>query len=696
MMTTDLFFEAWRVLAESAVFILVGFAIAGVLHVVLSRGAAARHLGEMGSRSVFLAALVGLPLPLCSCSVLPAAVTLRKKGASKGATLSFLISTPETSITSILLTYALLGPVMAVVRPLAAFFSAISAGLADNLIQKRWPESDESTAADATEDHAAHSHAGSDAAAQNDGNLRAGMRFAFVELFDDIIGWLLIGVLLAAVLNVLVPPEVLRNVFGGPWQSMLVMLVIGVPLYVCAEASTPIAAAFIVGGISPGAALVFLLVGPATNIGSLGVLRKQLGRRTLTVYLAAISIVALLSGWALNVVLAGRGISLTTRALEEPFVPAWIKAAGAVVFLMLTVVSLQRLRLLPKALAWLDARLPVPVTGRTAGVAFVIIALTVWLGSGAFIITPGETGYVRQFGKVVRRDLPPGIYYAMPWPVGTVDRLRPDWVHRLVLGYEAQSAPTAKPGRTRASEPRDNPRESWMLLADENVVNVKSVVQYGPAPGCGYDWLYGVTDSEVVVRHATLAAMRQYFGTGNIDTVLTTERSTAEQDVTRLIQSLLDQIDAGISCHRFAFLDLHAPESVHPAFRDVASAMEDRATRINQARSVVAREIPLARGRAAETLEKARAYRDRIVQEAVGRADRFVSRQSEYANAAELTRARLYFEMMDTVLPRLRKYIKPPLAAGGELEIWFTQPQSLNALPIPAIRDRERAAQRAR
>jgi membrane protease subunit HflK len=124
--------------------------------------------------------------------------------------------------------------------------------------------------------------------------------------------------------------------------------------------------------------------------------------------------------------------------------------------------------------------------------------------------------------------------------------------------------------------------------------------------------------------------------------------------------------------------------------------MEDRATRINQARSVVAREIPLARGRAAETLEQARAYRDRIVQEAVGRADRFVSRQSEYANAAELTRARLYFEMMDTVLPRLRKYIKPPLAAGGEMEIWFTRPQNVNALPIPAIRDRERAAQRAR
>ena len=248
MWIQDVLLEAWRILAESAVFILVGFGIAAALHVVLRGGRTVPYLSSLGTRSVFLASLVGLPLPLCSCSVLPTAVALRKKGASKGATLSFLISTPETSITSILLSYALLGPLIAVFRPVAAFCSAIAAGLAGNFVEKRFPPS----AGAPGEDGASCERCGpadqeelSGARAPEEGGLAKGLRFAFVEVFDDIIGWLVIGILAAALLNVLIPPAVMGAVFGGQWQAMLMMLVIGVPLYVCAEGSTPIAAAFI-------------------------------------------------------------------------------------------------------------------------------------------------------------------------------------------------------------------------------------------------------------------------------------------------------------------------------------------------------------------------------------------------------------------------------------------------------------------
>ena len=304
---------AWSILCESAIFILAGFLIAGLLDALLSGERLIRNLRGTRKRSVLLATLVGVPLPLCSCSVLPTAVTLRNKGAGKGATLSFLISTPETSITSILLTYALLGPFVAIVRPIAACVTALTAGLAENLVDRRLSAKGggEGQLGEAEAERDIPT-AGNDVAGRDDQagkpreersireRLAGSMRYAFVDLFDDIFGWLLIGILVAAAIQAFVPAEVLNNFLGSPLRSMLLMVLIGVPLYVCAEGSTPIAAALIAQGMNPGAALVFLLVGPATNIGALGVLHRQLGRRTVIVYLATIILVALVMGYALT------------------------------------------------------------------------------------------------------------------------------------------------------------------------------------------------------------------------------------------------------------------------------------------------------------------------------------------------------------------------------------------------------------
>lgn len=342
----------WEILRESAVFILVGFLIAGLLDAMVSSARVVRYLSAKRSRSVFLATLVGAPASLCSCSVLPTALTLRRKGASKGATLSFLIASPEISGPSVLLTYSLLGGAMAIFRPIAACITAVTAGLVENFIDRRFPDSPPAIAAEpaapaaccasarqpATPPPCCASSPNPAAATTTTAlpirqRVRAGLRFAFVDLFDSLFGWILFGIAAAAAIQAWLPPDVLNQILGGQVRSMLLMVLIGVPLYVCAEASTPIAAVLIANGVSPGAAIVFLLVGPATNIGSLGVLWHELGRRTVIVYLATIILVSLLMGLLANDLLGGAHGDLQHCVLKEQLLPAWLKTGGAAVFL---------------------------------------------------------------------------------------------------------------------------------------------------------------------------------------------------------------------------------------------------------------------------------------------------------------------------------------------------------------------------
>ncbi|MGB2987108.1 MAG: SO_0444 family Cu/Zn efflux transporter [Phycisphaerae bacterium] len=659
---------AWDILCESAFFILVGFAFAGVLKVLISGEAVTRYLSGTRKRSVFLATLVGAPLPLCSCSVLPAAVTLRKKGASKGATLSFLISTPETSATSFLLTYALLGPLMAILRPIAACITAIAAGLADNFIEKRYPSPE-------PKEEAGEPPCGMDSGKQPatdtaSSRFRKGMRFAFVELFDDIFGWILIGILAAAAIQAWLPPDVLNNILGGPLQSMLLMVLIGVPLYVCAESSTPIAAVFIAQGMNPGAALVFLLVGPATNIGSLGVLHRQLGRRTVVVYLATIILVAMFLGRLLNALLKSSQVGLTMRVLDEPLIPQWLKAIGALVFLSIGAISIGRLRYIQRLSTWLSLKLPVPISPRSVEVVGAVFVTCVYVGSGFFTILPGEVGIVRRFGAIQHSDLPPGLHYALPYPIDEVDRVAVQRVYRLVIGYQPEPW----------TDPIDNsnPKESWHLVGDENIADIKMAVHWGAAEDKVTCFQYGVADREELVRNVVLGTARELLGGASINTVFTANRQRHEQEIKRLAQQRLVAYDSGIRIQSFHILDAHAPQEVHAAFRDVASALEDRATRIDQARAQEAQIIPKARGEAAQQIAEAQGYVSETVLLAKGQADRFLSLLKAYAASPEVTGLRLELEMLEQVLPRLRKYLKPPTADAGELEIWFVEPNAAN------------------
>ncbi len=344
---TILWLEAtWDLLAESSVYVLFGLLIGGLLKVFLSPGTVMRHLGRGRFSSVIKASLLGIPLPLCSCGVLPAGASLKRQGANNGATTAFLISTPETGVDSIAITYALLGPIMTVARPVAAFLTATVAGLAENIVA--WKDKGEASpdlscpidgCCDGTdcpeEEHRNHHTTGQ--------KLRAGIGFAFGELWGDLAGWFMVGMILAGLIGALVPKELLSEYLGGGWQSMVLMLAVGIPLYICATASTPIAAMLILKGVSPGAALVFLMAGPATNITSITVLTGVLGKRATVIYLISIATMSVLCGLALDGIYLWLGLSAqATIGQASELVPHWLQALGAAVLLGMSVRPIAR------------------------------------------------------------------------------------------------------------------------------------------------------------------------------------------------------------------------------------------------------------------------------------------------------------------------------------------------------------------
>jgi uncharacterized protein len=332
--------ECWNILLESSPYMLFGFFAAGLLKAVLPEELVARHLGQNSTGAVLKASLFGLPLPLCSCGVIPAAIGLRKQGASKGASAAFLVSTPESGVDSIAITWALLDPVMTVVRPLAAFFTATVTGL---LINRLPEEPAPIVPVEASAGGCGCSGGGCGGPATPaqpplGRRLKDGLAYAFGELLADIGRWLLLGILVAGVLAWWLPDDFFARYLGGEFSSLLIMLVVGIPLYICASASTPVAAAMVLKGLSPGAALVFLLAGPATNAATITVITRFWGRRTTVVYLAAIAGCSLLLGWLLNRFYAWSGIDINRWVTDfQHDDPSIWTVASAVVLLALIV-----------------------------------------------------------------------------------------------------------------------------------------------------------------------------------------------------------------------------------------------------------------------------------------------------------------------------------------------------------------------
>lgn len=314
-----------NVVCEMAPYLLLGFLIAGLLHVLVPRGFYRKYLSRDNKWAVLWAALLGVPLPLCSCGVIPTAIGLRKENASKGAVASFLIATPQTGIDSILATFSLLGLGFAIIRPVAALITGVCGGLLVN----RFAGEEE-----------ASSDSSSRCSVESGFWLVRVLRYAFVDLLQDIGGRLVIGLLLAALIQVVVPEGFFLRFGNYPLLQMLVILVVAIPMYICSTGSIPVAAALMMKGLSPGAALVMLMAGPAVNLASILVVRKALGQRFTWIYLGTIVGFSVLFGLLVNAIGMSVPSSVSSACCSSSALPGTFKMICAAMLTLLIITAL--------------------------------------------------------------------------------------------------------------------------------------------------------------------------------------------------------------------------------------------------------------------------------------------------------------------------------------------------------------------
>lgn len=283
-------------LNEMSPYVLLGFLIAGVMHAFIPQKTIARHLSGTGIKPVIKAAAVGIPLPLCSCGVLPTAIAMKRNGASKAASTSFLVATPQTGVDSIAATWSLLGPAFAVIRPVAALVTALLGGVAVGRAESK-DESPASSCGDecSTAEETEHKSFGR--------KCLDALRYGFIDLVSSIGGWLVVGLIIAAVITVYVPDDFFAIFGNRPILSMIAVLIVAIPMYVCATGSIPIALSLMLKGLSPGTALVLLMAGPAANFASFTLISREMGRKSALIYLASIIVGALAFGLAIDYLL---------------------------------------------------------------------------------------------------------------------------------------------------------------------------------------------------------------------------------------------------------------------------------------------------------------------------------------------------------------------------------------------------------
>ncbi len=353
----NVFYEIWVLVCEMAPYLLLGFLLAGLMHEFVPKSLSQRYLSGRSMKSVLWAALFGVPLPLCSCGVIPTAMGLRREGAGKGATIAFLIATPQTGVDSIVATYSLMGLPFALIRPLVAMVTAVMGGWLVNatgneILAVRSPQKHEEEHHDCCcgkhheekhshgccgkhheEEHhdcccgkhheEKHSHGC--CCGEHKRNiwhrLGGAMTYAFVEMMGDIGKWLLVGLAVAGIITALVPDTWFAVFQGNSLLSILFVLLLSIPMYLCATGSIPIAVALMLKGLTPGAALVLLMAGPACNAASIVLIRKELGWRTLLVYLSSLVLGAVVFGLAIDLLLPEawftQALHLTDHGCEE-------------------------------------------------------------------------------------------------------------------------------------------------------------------------------------------------------------------------------------------------------------------------------------------------------------------------------------------------------------------------------------------
>jgi len=322
--------ELLFILTEMAPYLMLGFFFAGLLHLLFPKKKVRKYMGQNNFRSIFNAALLGVPLPLCSCGVIPTGISFYKHGASKASTVSFLISTPQTGVDSIFVTYSMLGLPFAIIRPIVAFITGLFGGLVTKKID---PEK--------AEKNFENNENGDELPRGFIPGIKEMFRYSFIEFLQDISNWLIIGLLIAALISVIVPNDFFADKIPNDFIGMLIILVVSIPVYICATASVPVAAVLMLKGLSPGAALVLLMAGPATNAATITMIGKVLGKKSLIGYLGAIITGALLSGLFIDYFLPPGWFRVSEHfshmGHDHSMLPFWLKAGSAFILTLLMI-----------------------------------------------------------------------------------------------------------------------------------------------------------------------------------------------------------------------------------------------------------------------------------------------------------------------------------------------------------------------
>ena len=673
---------------ESAVYILFGVAVAGLLRFAVPERWFHRLLGGDDLKSVTAASLFGIPLPLCSCSVLPVIIAMRKRGASKGATTSFLISTPETSIESISITYALLDPVFTIMRPVAALVSAVVTGSMVNVfVHKGWDDPDpegetvDGEARDSTDAHPAHTCTACAPPSEGGSFLGKVTRHAGITLMDDLTPLLILAFLGSGLIAVALPDTFFEHPLVQGWSGMIIMLLVGIPFYVCAASSTPIVAALLLKGLSPGAALVFLLAGPVTNLGTIAAVYRHLGRRIMLVYLVSMAVLTLLMGGIMETLYAGSGVKvkeIVGRGGE--FLPESVKLMGLALLLALMAASAWRTRLFgvwaDRVRSALKPYLPFDPVGRGARTILVLLLLGLYLLSCFTIIDVGEVGWRLTFGRVERdgtgtvvTHAKPGLEVHAPWPFQTFVKARPDAVRKLTFGEIPETEGEYDEDRVRylLGAENDLEDEAQVMDGEEGLVSLRFSVHYRVRDAFAYT--FGFDDPVKLVRSLSAAAVRTVCARQATQRILVGYRHELEEAALVRLQERLDVVGSGVEALRVEFLDVHAPAAVHFAFRDVASASEDRHRQELEGERTWIEILADARSRAYRSEVDAEIYRHERVAEAKGRARAFVARAEAFDASREITALRLYLEGVADALEHLALVL--PLAEGIDVDLWL-------------------------
>lgn len=710
----------WVILVESGPYLLAGFLIAGGLKVLISERWIYRNLGQDNTRSVFLASLFGVPIPLCSCSVIPTAMSLKRSGASKGATTSFLISTPETGVDSIGVTYALMDPIMTVVRPLSALLTAFVSGTLVNRIVKRgWDDQPDEVVqkrlveSEAAHDHNEHGHAhasASELSASTDADSDEGegtscchepevdekttgkekakeaWHYAFVTLMADLTPWFILGFIVSGFITLIVPDDFFGTVLPNGWMSMTAMLFIGVPLYICATASTPVAAALIAKGLDPGSALILLLAGPATNIATIAVVRGFLGRRVLYAYLGSIAVCSLGLGFGVNALYGMLGTSPTTAVgpMSAEHTSLFAQATG-VILLALLVWHARRLGLVSN---WGGKMrklfLPVGLDLGTKPIKalMLLFVLGLYLGTAVSPLKPGETGFVVRFGKVIATVDEPGAVWHAPAPISRLVTVSNATLRATNIEGPGESLSLAaitklaqadaRAGQEARARRASLEASTEVLTRDETLLRFEVSIHYRVRDAEA--WLFATESPQDLVLAYGESALRASGLARMADALLIGDRSIVQDEARATMQASLNELGVGIDVVQVNLDEVHASAdpSVHYAYRDVASALEDRQRYIKQAEEYRVRRESAARAQATTLEQEAAAEADALLQQAAGDAAAFVALRDALKENLPAHQLRLRLETMVRVLQNSRVIavadpgrIVTPLPAAG-------------------------------